>query len=179
MLNESHSYRVAFFIGEKMNNITELQFNEAVEDKNNIKIMAVAGASYSKILGEELIVVKLSALWKTMKEFDEDRGMKFTTLLYTNVRRQCFESMKKIMKEKKKRKQEVSINNAINFGYQNSTLMNDIIMSLNPKEAKLLNDRFIMNKTLQEIGLEEGVTSQRINQRVDALLDKIKQILTY
>lgn len=161
-----------------MNEITELQFNEAVEDKNNVKIMAVAGASYSKILGEELIEAKLSALWKTMKEFDESRGMKFTTLLYINVRRKCFESMKKIMRDKKKRRREVSLTNAINFGYQSSTFMNDIVMSLSPKEAKLLNDRFIMNKTLQEIGTEEGVTSQRINQRMDALLDKIKQILT-
>lgn len=169
---------MAFFIGEKMNEITELQFNEALEDKNNVKIMAAAGASYTKILGEELTVVKLSALWTTLKKYDDTKGMKFTTLLYINVRRQCFESMTKMVNDRKKRRKEISLGSANNFGYQTSTFMSDIMMSLSPKEAKLLNDRFIMNKTLHEIGLEDGVTSQRINQRMDALLNKIKQILT-
>jgi len=160
-----------------MKQISDDDFNKELKSKANIRLMNVAAKSYNRILGRAIESYKAEALWQSLRRFDPSRGMRFSTYLYQMVRRKCYYEANRIKNVKKRDEKIFSYRPAIN-SQTNNTLIFDILNSLPEKEAKLLSDRFIYNKTLLEISKENDVSIPNIHQRLKVLKKKIKTILT-
>lgn len=160
-----------------MKQVSNEEFLAAFNNEIYRKIINAASKKYKSILGEEVEVCKLDGLWLALRDYENARGMTFTTYLFESVKRKCFAEAKRVRRKNKKERNFSSLNMPENT-YHDDYLMNDIALSLNERDAKLLSDRFIYNKTLLEIGNEYDVSFQAIDQRLHTLTKKIKRILT-
>ncbi len=155
--------------------ISNEEFTEALNNIDNIKIMNKASVSYSKNLKSRLKECKMIALWEALRDYKSDRNMKFSTYLYYKVRRKCYDTY---YTKAERNNNLISIEDSFSGSIVDSTFINDILMSLDKKDAKLIEDKFIYKKTLKEIGIEENVSLQAIKQRLDVVLDKLREILS-
>ena len=64
-----------------MLNISNLEYEEALKNEDNIKIINSVCRKYAKRIDrEDLHRCKLIALWDAIKKYNPDRGVKFTSL---------------------------------------------------------------------------------------------------
>ena len=61
---------------------------------------------------------------------------------------------------------------------ENLQLTDEISARFDAEKAKLIDDKFIQNKSLLEIGKEHGITPQRICQKLNEVKEKIMVILS-
>lgn len=158
-----------------MRTISNEEFDIAYNNTDNIKIMNKASLSYSKNLKSRLKECKMLALWEALRDYKDDRGMKFTTFLFYKVRRVCYDAH---YSKAEKVNEFTSIEDSFSGCTTDSTFIQDIMMSLSDKDGKLISDRFIHRKTLREIGKEHNVSPEMTSQRIDAVLSKLKKILS-
>lgn len=160
-----------------MKHITNEEFNTAFQSKLNTKIMKAASKKYRSVLGDEVEVCQLEGLWLALRKWESERGMQFTTYLFDCVKRKCYAEATKIRRKNEKEHNLPSFH-LPEQSYHDSYLINDMVLSLNERDAKLLSDRFVSNKTLLEIGNENNVSFQAIDQRLGTLTKKMRRILT-
>lgn len=155
-------------------------YKKALYNKSYINIMNAASKSYIKKMGYERVRdAKNIALWESLRDFEPDKGMVFTTFLYQRVKWACAKEWKSFKNEKRQeaatasfqamKDEQLSIVLA-----KTPTNITDLLLSLTESEYKLIYRRYIENKTLKEIGEEEGVTLQAIQQRIDRIRNKMR-----
>ena len=67
----------------KRNEISDAEFNEALENKDNVRIMNSVCSRYRKSIPyEEIERCKMISLWEALRAFDPNGGKKFTSFLY-------------------------------------------------------------------------------------------------
>jgi RNA polymerase sigma factor (sigma-70 family) len=158
-------------------NFDELRINKEIQ-----KIGYKATAKFRKQLSkEEIDSCFLLALWKACKKYnpnyDPEKIASFYTFLYKGVLFECMKLCKSNASFKEninKIKTGKNINKIKSFYYEKEfENINTKDLGLEPKDSKLLIDRYWNNKTLKEISNENGVSPQAIKKRINKILKKI------
>ena len=84
--------------------VTDSEFEDALNNINYIKIMnKVSSKYYKSIYTEELEAQKLLVLWNCLKNFNPDKNLKFTSYLYQRLDWEY----KRILKERNREQEKI------------------------------------------------------------------------
>ena len=159
----------------KRNDISDEQFDEALKNKDNLRIMNSVCSRYRKSIPyDELERCKMVALWQALEAFDPNGGKKFTSFLYTRTDWECKRQISAINKKRKSNSLEFHESLYV-LANKNSVEIEDIINKLSPKFNKVINQRFFYSMTMEEIAKENNYSRETARLYIIQALDKIKQ----
>ncbi|MQF98499.1 MAG: sigma-70 family RNA polymerase sigma factor [SAR202 cluster bacterium] len=136
------------------------QIEEALQNQDIQNIMNKAAGSFrSQLNDDEIHTCKLNALWKAFTNWDEKKGSKFTTYLYSGVRIECIREVKF-----NKRKHQPLHSNLPDESdhFFSIELMDEIDKCSN---SDLILDR-MDNMTIKEIAKKHGCNRETIRRKV-------------
>lgn len=154
-----------------MNKVTDEEMKKALENNEYQKIMNKASKQYSKYMNaDELKTCQMNALWNSMRNFQPKS--KFTTYLYNYVRYECLNHLSFI-------KQESFTNwNIENKTFDKKDEFYDCINCIkDEKIKKIIEKRFVEQKTLKEMEADFGISHEAIRQKIKKGLEIIKEYL--
>lgn len=169
-----------------------VDFELARNCEENKEVMRIASQRF-KIPPEDKNQCKMLGLWDAVELFEPSRGVPFKLFLSLRVKfrclKWCHENYDQIIQYV-----NLDINTISKFEYNHqnnkhfyeklnnksikkaniSKIIDDILLSVSNEEKILLEKRFLYNKTLDEIGKEEGVSYETIRKRINSILEKFK-----
>ena len=153
--------------------ITDEEFEEALRNKDNIRIIKSVTKKYSGQLSEDTQKsCGLHGLWRCIKNHDDSYGRKFTTSLFMHVDWEC--------------KRELCAQNRkplLSLGESDGQIespppnkdVSEILDSLTENQKKIMHQRFFENKTLEEIGKSEGYSKEAARQNINKIILKLRE----
>ena len=133
--------------------------NELLNDSNVVGIMNAVGARYRSIDPDQLDSIKLNTLWECAKKYDPKRGTKFTSFLYQNL-------VFAFKNELKKRIREFATETIeVNTVSRSSNLI-DVFDGIPKEYASLLEQKYVYNMTMNEIGKQNGYSRETARRKV-------------
>jgi len=135
------------------------KMNELLNDSNVVGIMNAVGARYRSIDPDQLDSIKLNTLWECAKKYDPKRGTKFTSFLYQNL-------VFAFKNELKKRIREFATETIeVNTVSRSSNLI-DVFDGIPKEYASLLEQKYVYNMTMNEIGKQNGYSRETARRKV-------------
>lgn len=164
------------------NIVSEIEFKEALENIDNIRIINSACSKYRNIIpAEDLQRCKLISLWEAMKAFDPEGGKKFTSFLYTRVDWECKKQVADIIKNKTRYAQvneEIfPIIGRIDAKTFSEIDIKDSINMLSDEFQKVLHQRFFEKLTMEEIAKSNNYSRETARRHIINALKKLKECL--
>lgn len=141
--------------------------DDALENIDYKKIMDSVCAKYSRSVDpDDISSLRLEILWKCLKSFDEDRGVKFTTFLYQQLNYAMMNQLRIRRREK----------NGIPFDICHIPKENiEVLLSdLNEGQKKILKQRYLERMTMVEIGAKNGYSRETARRAVNSALAVFK-----
>jgi RNA polymerase sigma factor (sigma-70 family) len=174
--------------------ISNDEFTQSYTDNyHQILIKFICNKYRYKLNRDDLESCGMLGMWKALRNYDATRGYKFTTLLTKCVDMECKRELVKQNRsykfmngmDQKPKKYIFNIDKilfAINDKskdleqYENREFISHLVKHLEPNEIKLLNAKYFYKQTFREIAKSEKVSRQRVEQRLQLILDKLKGI---
>lgn len=150
-------------------------FEEELKNINNIKIMHHASRPFTGLLRcDELENCRLIALWKTVDDFQPTKGSKFTSILYNRVKWECIREIKSTRPI-----QAVSIANSGNIEDKSKYFggIDDIISDIPTEYYDVLFQRFVEDKTFDEIGVHNGYSGENARIKTKKAIEYVKELI--
>ena len=114
----------------------------------------------NSIDADELDSIKMLTLWNCIKKYNPNKGVKFTSFLYSYLTYAC-------KNELKKKSREYGCDNLEAVDERNNWRdLGDIIDGLPPEIAKVLEQRFVYSMTMNEIGFANGYSRETARRRL-------------
>ena len=151
-----------------MRNITNQEFEVAINDIDNIRISKKAVSRFSNLDVEEKRGCFYRALYKAMQKWDSKLG-KWTTYLYNYVTYEC-------LNISKENSPCIRYKTDLNSKFDQDDF-EDILKLADKKYYKLLKAKFLQNKSLRELGKMYNCTGENIRLKLKAALKQIKRKL--
>lgn len=162
--------------------VTNEDFEKALLDVDNIRIIKSVITKFAKRLGtSNAKQCGNIALWKSLQNFDDTKGCKYTTYLYRIVFWTCMNEIRNLNKEKATTNIDVSYFKdlaALNEYKHSNTSVTDVFDVLGNVESKLLKARYLHKNTLSEISISNNMTEKRARKSLREIIKKIKSTLT-
>lgn len=162
--------------------ITNAEFEDALNNKDNRLVILKVLSGFSRSADwDDLWTWGLNALWYTLRNHVDGAGQKFTTSLWTSVSWECMRQLRNSGKSV----QSVNVDFDVvdrNFSERSHfreemACLSEVVPKLSPYEQRLLKDRFFWGKTMTEISGEHEVSEQLVTDRINLLLNKIKELV--
>jgi RNA polymerase sigma factor (sigma-70 family) len=156
-----------------MNKVKNKEFEEALKNEDNIKIINHVCKKYlNRIQSEDLHRCKLIALWDAIRNFDPERNVKFTSFLYNCIDWECKRQLSDYKKSRR-----VSTNLSIDGDSEDSNVYEtlDWIDSLPEKLAVAVKQKFVYGYTVQEIAEKNNYSRETARQYVQKGVEKLKK----
>lgn len=154
----------------KKNKLSNIEFENALENPNNKAIMIKASSAFKKFISkEELESCKMVALWQSMQDWRLDGGQKFESYLYQKVKWECLRVCTQEFKYKKRNRELIH-----DIQTRKNENLLDLLEILDPSEQDLLTQRFLHNMTLKEIGTLHGYSYETARKKIKKILSKLK-----
>lgn len=158
------------------NKIDNDKYIEYWNSIDNQKIMDRASLKFKGLIQEdELESCKMFALWNSMKLFDVNGGMKFTSFLYNSVVQECRHCL---VSYNKYHQSIESLTNRKHDKQYNFEELRDAVDALPSDLSVLIEQKFLMNMTLHEIAINHGCCHETIRRKIRKALCYLKQIMT-
>jgi DNA-directed RNA polymerase specialized sigma24 family protein len=135
------------------------RMNELMSDPNVVGIMNAVGARYRSIDPDQLDSIKLNTLWECAKKYDPKRGTKFTSFLYQNL-------VFAFKNELKKRIREFPTETIEANTPSRASSLTDIFDGMPKEYASLLEQKYVYNMTMNEIGNQNGYSRETARRKV-------------
>ena len=135
------------------------KMNQLLSDPNVVGIMNAVGSRYRSIDPDQLDSIKLNTLWECAKKYDPKRGTKFTSFLYQNLTFAFKNELKKKIREFPT--ETIELNTP-----SRSTNHADIFDGLPKEYAVLLEQKYVYNMTMNEIGKKNGYSRETARRKV-------------
>ena len=148
---------------------------------NNIEIIKLSNKAsksfrrYNYLTDEEIHTCVLHAIWKAIKNYEPDKGAKFTSYLYSGIVIECIEQLKfnNIQKNCKQ------IDTDQYFEYNTDIPKIDAIDAINylieeGEDKELLIDKFCNNLTLRELSKKNNITGEGVRFKIQKSMKKIR-----
>lgn len=172
--------------------ISDIEFEEAFGDKNNVKIIKKVTLRYSKIIQEDdLISCGIHALWRALRSHDAKYGQKFTTSLYRFCEWECKRELRKKNKKNKYKYCIVDFQRACHsetisdkaiidmsgisvFAREGERDFEELLEMLDLGEKSIIEKRFKEEKNITEISKETNISKLKIKKTIDSAMNKIR-----
>lgn len=146
-----------------MDNIEDFTNFDAVLNNQYVKGVLNKVSSFYRhsIDRDDIQSICMNTLWKCVNNFDKDKGAKFTTFLYNQLGF-AFKN------ELKKKRKTLSLDD-VGIDYtktSTSDTMHDLIHGLPDKISTILEQRYIYNMTMVEIGKANGYSRETARRRL-------------
>lgn len=147
----------------------EIEYNK----QDNKNIINSATKKYSMMLSkDERVSCGMSGLWRCMQNHDPSYGTKFTTSLFLHVDWECKRAVSEITKKPLLPIGEMESQIP---DKSNDTCLLDLLDGLNESEKDIIHQRFVQNKTLEEIGITKGYTKEAARQNINKAIKNLKK----
>ena len=151
----------------------DTKIQDALNDKNIVKIMHKASKRFSNQLDKDAIYTcHLNALWKSFLHFKPEKNVKFTTYLYNGVFIECLKEVK-FMNKHKQFKQKLHNNIS---DHKDPYFMIDLFDEVSGNDKELLMDKF-SNMTIEEMARKYDSNRETTRKKLKSVLAKIKKKL--
>lgn len=138
---------------------SKMDLGNLLNDSNVVGIMNAVGSRYRSIDPDQLDSIKLNTLWECSKKYNPNRGTKFTSFLYQNLVFAFKNELKKNIREFPTETIEL---NTPSRASNNTDIFDGI-----PKEyARILEQKYIYNMTMNEIGDKNGYSRETARRKV-------------
>jgi len=133
---------------------------------------AVESRYKNTIDSDDLSSISYETLWNCINKFDINRGAKFTSYLY----QQLNYAFKNQLKRDNKNRSHATDNIEKSFSEDVRLEVMDIINSMPDDLGKVLQQRFIDNMTIQEIGKHNGYSRETARRRIKKAFRKCREL---
>ena len=152
-------------------------YNKSIEEclcDTSIKsIMRAVESRYKNTIdSDDLSSISYETLWNCINKFDINRGAKFTSYLY----QQLNYAFKNQLKRDNKNRSHATDNIEKSFSEDVRLEVMDIINSMPDDLGKVLQQRFIDNMTIQEIGKHNGYSRETARRRIKKAFRKCREL---
>lgn len=138
---------------------SKMDINNLLSDPNIVGIMNAVGSKYRSIDPDQLDSIKLNTLWECSKKYNPNRGTKFTSFLYQNLVFAFKNELKRNIREFPT--ESIELNTPARAS--NNT---DIFDGMPKEYANLLEQKYIYNMTMNEIGRKNGYSRETARRKV-------------
>jgi DNA-directed RNA polymerase specialized sigma subunit len=157
------------------NNISNEEFEKALNNHDNKKIIAVVCNRFTSSLSYDILYTcGLYGLWKALQNHDPQYNRKFTTTLYKFVSWECMRELYI--------KQNTSHNLGLLYDMEDDNRGQNIEQYINLlpdlSQQQLLYDKYKSKMTFTEIGKKHSYTKQAAKAAVKKALSNLKTILS-
>ena len=141
------------------------KIEKALQNKDLQAVMNKAASSFTRQLSQdEIYTCKLNALWKSLKNWDENKASKFTTYLYNGVKFECIREVKFKKKDHGMGGKELEYIFSSGNMHIGEIDMLDEIKSL--PDAEIMLDR-AKNYTIKEISDKHNINRETIRRKIE------------
>lgn len=135
------------------------KMRQLMNDSNIKGIMNAVGSRYRTIDPDQLESIKLNTLWECAKKYDPKRGAKFTSFFYQNLNF--------AFKNELKKKNREFATDLLETNTPSATIEDiDLFDGVPSEHAKLLEQKYIYNMTMKEIGKSNGYSRETARRKV-------------
>lgn len=135
-----------------------------LKDKNIINIMNKVSWPYkNNIDADEIESIKMDILWDCINKYDPSKGSKFTSYLYQQL---SFAFRSRVKKKKKEYASEYVRDSMACLKTQSYMNCYDLLEGLPKDISKIIQQRFIDNMTMNEIGNKNGYSRETARRKL-------------
>lgn len=161
----------------------KITMEEAWANSNYRNILNKACSGFYKFIDEDdILSLQMETLWTSLKKYNPNLKMKFTSYLYQMMHYKLLDHVK-CMKRKNKFKNVKFIeaitpdrelaDSSLSYDYG----INEIIKDLG-EEGQLIADRYIYQKTFREMSLERKESMTKVKRKVKKALQKTEELFS-
>ena len=138
-------------------------FEGLAKDPNIVNIMNKVSSKFQGGIDfDEIQSINLDTLWKCLQNYDATRGAKFTTYLHN----QLTYAFKNKLKKNKPQINLGELHTSVEGGYDYSGDARDVIHGLPTDISQILEQRYLHNMTMVEIGQANGYSRETARRRL-------------
>jgi RNA polymerase sigma factor (sigma-70 family) len=153
-----------------MNNIHK-EFEQKWNDNDIINIMNRVSNRFNKNIDpDDIESIKMNTLWKCIIKYDDSRGTKFTSYLY----QQLSYAYKNKVTKKRKEFNCTHIMEKIDTKQLEYNEYFDITRGYDLSDTHILDQKFLQNMTMKEIGKANGYSRETARRRLKNAVKKCK-----
>ena len=157
--------------------ITDEEFQEALDNIDNQKIIHAACTNYmASLSSDELKQCGLDALWRALQSHNPSFKRKFTTSLFKFVKWECNNAARAKYGDRIQAGPLRGDIPADDSAVQNAILVEELLEYLDEMPRQILRDRYISNHTLQEIADMYGYTAPGIQYIINKALKELREV---
>ena len=135
-----------------------------LKDKNIINIMSKVAWPYRQNIDlDEIESIKMDILWDCINKYDSSKGSKFTSYLYQQL---SFAFRSRVKKKKKEYSSEFVRDTVSCIKTQSDMNCYDLLEGLPKDISKIIQQRFIYNMTMNEIGVKNGYSRETARRKL-------------
>lgn len=150
--------------------VTNQMMEEAWNNRDNRLILHRASAGFAKSISpDDIESLQMEALWKALRKFNPNAGMKFTSFLYLTLR---FLLLNNLRKRKNKLK-FTSLHYEDGFHDVEDKSINDILFGMSQDDQEILYDRFYLSKSYKDISKENNISEGQVKKRIKKALRNV------
>ena len=138
--------------------VSDTEFNKA--RKEYLSYMKSVAQKYANALSPDMLSAAIDmALWRCLQNHKPEYGQKLSSSLYRFINWECCRAIR----ENKQRSCEVIDEVAgDNESVSIKMILDEYLSLLKPRDRRIVEARYLYNRTFTEIGVEEGCSRQAI-----------------
>lgn len=156
-------------------NVTSEDFDNAIADVNNLKIIKSVCSRYRDKLSEDILkACGLRALWQCLKSHDDTYGRKFTSSLYQFVHWRCKDQVRK-----RQTNGHLELTGDVvddSLPVLDVLIVREYLEILPENYKKVVYGKFFESKSCAEMGREMGCSRENVRQLLDRALERLRTI---
>ena len=155
-----------------MRKVTDEEFEKAYSNQDNRNIIETVTKKYAKTLSKDTQKsCGMYGLWRCIQNHDDKYGRKFTTSLFIHVDWECKRELSSMNKKALSSlgDQDENIPSPSSSGD-----LSEMIESLPDNQKDIIKQRFCENRTLEEIGNNQGYSKEAARQNINKILSKLR-----
>jgi len=152
--------------------ISNIEYDNARQE--HLELITNVARQYNNVLSPETLVAAGDiALWRCLQNFDPQFGQRVASSLYRFIHWECLRAI-----QEHKRYSNISITGDVESDDESvatQMMLDDYLSLLSQMERRIVEARFLENKTLAEIGAVEGYSKQGIKDIVKRSMDVMSE----
>jgi RNA polymerase sigma factor (sigma-70 family) len=138
-------------------------FEDLLKDPDIVNIMNKVSSKFQNNIDfDEIQSVKLDTLWRCLQNYDSQRGAKFTTYLHNQLNY----AFRNNLKKQKPQVNLGELHTNVVGSHDYSRDAHDLVSGLPTDISQILEQRYLYNMTMVEIGKANGYSRETARRRL-------------